>query len=103
MRVMVKFRIPVEGGNESVRSGRINTILGKIMEDLKPEAAYFYSEGGWRAGLFVVSMNDSSEVFQIGERLWIGLGAEVELVPVMAADDIKKGLESAGAIVQRFG
>jgi hypothetical protein len=103
MRVMVKFRFPTAGGNDALKAGRIDKVLPKIMEDLKPEAAYFYPDEGLRAGHFIVQMKDSSEVLEIGERLWFGLGGTVEMVPVMSAEDIQKGLPSVPGIVSRFG
>jgi hypothetical protein len=40
-------------------------------------------------------MKDSAEIPVIVEPLFIGLGAELELVPVMNADDLRKGLKAA--------
>jgi len=40
-------------------------------------------------------MKDSAEIPPIAEPLFIGLGAELELVPVMNSDDLRKGLKTA--------
>jgi hypothetical protein len=40
-------------------------------------------------------MKDSSEIPVIAEPLFIGLGAQLELVPVMNPDDLRKGLKTA--------
>ena len=103
MRVMITFRFPTAAGNDILRSGKIDKVLQAAMEDLKPEAAYFYAEHGQRAGLFVVNMTDSSQILEYGERLWFGLGGTVEAVPVMAPEDIMKGLPSVPGIVSRYG
>ena len=87
----------------SLRDGDVHKMLPKLMEDLKPEAAYFYPDEGLRAGHFVVQMKDSSEVLEIAERLWIGLGGTVEMVPVMNGEDIQKALPSIPGIVKKFG
>ena len=42
MRMMLKFRFPVETGNEAIRSGKVAKVFERIMEELKPEAAYFF-------------------------------------------------------------
>jgi hypothetical protein len=42
MRVMIKFAIPVQAGNDGVRSGKIEKVFQGILEELKPEAAYFF-------------------------------------------------------------
>ena len=41
MRVMLKFTLPVEKGNEAFKDGELAKTLESIMTDLKPEAAYF--------------------------------------------------------------
>lgn len=103
MRVMVKFRFSAEVGNEIIRSGKIDKMMQGIMEDLKPEAAYFYPEEGDRAGLMVFDMTDSSQVAQTLERFWFGLKAKVELTPVMNGEDLQKGLSDIPAIVAKYG
>ena len=103
MRMMIKFRFPTESGNELLKSGKIEKTLPGIMEDLKPEAAYFYSDHGYRAGLYIVEMTEGSQVLEFGERLWFGLGGEVEMVPVMTPEDIQKGLPSVPEIAKKYG
>ena len=75
MRIMVKFRFPVDAGNSGVRSGKVEKVFQQIREELKPEAAYFFPEGGERAGLFVMNMQESSQVAEIAERFFFGLRA----------------------------
>jgi len=103
MRVMIKFRFPVETGNNAVRSGKVEQVFQHILEDLQPEAAYFFPEGGERAGLFVVEMQESSQVADIAERFFFGLNAHIEMVPVMAAADLQKGLSGVQGVIQRYG
>ena len=74
-----------------------------MMEDLKPEAANFHAVDGDRGGFFVVNMQDSSQIANIAERLFFGLNAKIELVPVMTADDLRKGLSGVQATIQRYG
>jgi hypothetical protein len=50
MRVMIKFAFPVDAGNDAMRSGKMDKIFQGILEELKPEAAYFFPEGGERGG-----------------------------------------------------
>jgi len=56
-------------------AGKVEKVFRQILEDLKPEAAYFFPEGGERTGLFVVQMQDSSQVADIAERFFFGLNA----------------------------
>ena len=103
MRVMIKFAFPVDAGNEAMRSGKMDKVFQGILEELKPEAAYFFPEGGERAGLFVVDMKESSQVVEIAERFFFGLNAKVEFVPVMSAADLEKGLSGVQNTIQRYG
>jgi hypothetical protein len=100
---MVTFRIPTESGNDALKSGRMAKLLPQITEDLKPEAAYFYPDQGPRAGHFIVDMTSSSQLVDIGERLWQALGGHVEIRPVMSAEDLQKGLSAVPGIVAKFG
>jgi hypothetical protein len=103
MCIMIKFRFPVDAGNSSVRSGKVGKVFQQIMEELKPEAAYFFPVGGEGAGLFVVEMQESSQVAERAERFFFGLNARIEMVPVMAAEDLQKGLSGVQGITQRYG
>jgi hypothetical protein len=102
MRMMVKFKVPVEAGNEAVRAGKVAKVFQRIMDDVKPEAAYFFAEGGERAGLIVFDMRESSQVAEVAERFFFGLNARIEMIPVMAAEDLQKGLAGVEAIVKDF-
>lgn len=103
MRVMIKFAFPVEAGNAAIRDGKVEKVFQGILEELKPEAAYFFPEGGERAGLFVVNMTESSQVAENCERFFFGLNARIEMVPVMTAEDLRKGLSGMQGIIQRYG
>jgi hypothetical protein len=65
------------------------------MNDLKPEAAYFAPLGGKRGGIIFFNITDPSQIVEVVEPLFLGLNAETELVPVMNADDLPKGLAKA--------
>jgi hypothetical protein len=88
MRLMMKFAFPVDAGNDAVRSGKAEKVLQGILEELKPEVACFFPEGGERAGLFVVDMNESSQVAEIAEPVLFGLNPKIEMVPVITAEDL---------------
>jgi hypothetical protein len=48
-----------------------------------------------RCAMIYFDMKDSAEIPPIVKPLFIGLGAELELVPVMNSDDLRKGLKTA--------
>jgi hypothetical protein len=103
MRAMLRFKVPIESGNDVIRTGKIGKDFEQLMADLKPEAAYFCPEGGERAGIMVFDMQDASWVAGVVERFSFGLHASVELTPVMNADDLQKALASIDEIVKNYG
>jgi hypothetical protein len=101
--MMIKFSFAVDSGNEAIRTGKMGKVFHQIVEELKPEAAYFCPQGGERAGFFVVEMRDSSEIVEIAERFFFGLNAKIEMTPVMTVADIEKGLAAVPGIIERYG
>lgn len=103
MRVMIKFAFPVEAGNAAIRSGSVEKVFQQFIDDAKPEAAYFHAVDGDRGGFFVVNMQESSQIAELAERLFFGLNAKIEMVPVMAPEDLRKGLSGLQETIRRYG
>jgi len=99
---MVKFVIPVDEGNELVKSGKIGENFHSLMEDFKPEAAYFFPADGQRSGFMIINVTDSSYLAKVAESFWIGLHADVSVTPVMNGEDLGKGLGGIEGIVKRY-
>lgn len=95
MRMMLKVVIPAEAGSRAVKDGTLSKTLRKVMERLKPEAAYFLSSDGQRTALLFFNMQDASQIPAIAEPLFMGMSASVTFVPVMNPDDLEKGLAEA--------
>jgi hypothetical protein len=92
MRTMLKFTLPVEKGNQAYNDGSLTKTVMAMMEKLKPEAAYFTPMDGKRGGMMFFNLTEPSQIVETVEPLFLNLNAAVELVPVMNADDLKKGL-----------
>ncbi|MFD8167276.1 DUF3303 family protein [Streptomyces cellulosae] len=92
MRVMLKATLDTEKSNEAIRSGKLPEMMQETIERLHPEAAYFGPLGGRRTCLLVLDVEDSSQLPPIGEPFFSQFDAEVEMTPVMNADDLRKGL-----------
>ena len=97
MRMMLRWTVPVEKGNETIRDGSLAKTVQSLLEELEPEAAYFWPENGERAGMIVFDMADTTQIPQIAEPLFMNLDAAVEFLPVMNADDLKTALEKVAA------
>lgn len=103
MRVLLKFQMPTETGNEVVRSGTVGEILQEIVHNLHPEAMYFAPDHGLRSGFMVFDLGEPSQIAEIAERFYFALHASVELTPIMTADDLQKALPAIEAVVRRYG
>ncbi|MFE9682739.1 hypothetical protein ACFYXC_17890 [Streptomyces sp. NPDC002701] len=92
MRVLLKATLDTEKANEAIRSGKMPELMKEALDHLEPEAAYFGPLGGRRTALVFLDMKDSSELPSAGEPFFTQFGAEVEVAPVMNAEDLQKGL-----------
>ena len=90
-------------GNAAIRTGKVEKVFQQLMDELKPETAYFHAVNGDRGGFFVVDMQNSSQIADIAERLFFGLDAKIELIPVMSPADLQKGLSGVQNTIQRYG
>ena len=95
MRMMLRFTIPVENGNQAFNDGALRKVVEALMTKLKPEAAYFAPLDGKRGGMLFFDITESSQIAEAAEPLFLNLNAAVELVPVMNGDDLRKGLAKA--------
>lgn len=99
MRTMIRITVPVEAGNKAIKDGTLPKTIADTMERLKPEAAYFFTDRGVRTGIMVVDFKDVSDIPAIAEPLFTGFDAAVEFIPVMNADELKKGLSKAMQVI----
>lgn len=104
MRFIVEFAIPMDAGNATITSGTLPDKMQSVLEDLKPEAAYFSSVGdGVRGGYLIVNIDDASQIPAVGEPLFLGFNATVKLTPVMTPEDLMKAGPAIGGAVQKYG
>ena len=95
MRMMFRWTTPAAKGNQAIADGSLMEVIENLLEQLQPEAAYFGPEGGKRAGMIVFDMTDPAQIPQIAEPLLQGLDAEIEFVPVMNVDDLRRALSGS--------
>jgi hypothetical protein len=83
--------------NAGVRDGSSGKKLMKILEELKPEAAYFTEFEGKRSTVLVIDLKDASEIPKYAEPFFLSFESEVEFHPVMTPEDLgKAGLDELG-------
>jgi hypothetical protein len=97
MRFVVRVSIPTEKFNQYVLDGTAGQKIGRVLDEIKPEATYFTAENGVRGGYLIVNIDDPSEMPRIGEPFFLLFGAKVEYFPTMLPQDLQKaGLEQIG-------
>ena len=91
MRFILHVSLPVDKFNEAVRDGTAGKKLSRILEETKPEAAYFCAQDGKRSGFLVVNMSDTSEIPRFAEPWFLQFDAGVEFMPAMTPQDLARG------------
>jgi hypothetical protein len=92
MRTMLRITIPAHTGNKAIQDGSLPRVVQSTIETLRPEAAYFFAEHGKRTSLMVFDLKDPSQIPVTVEPLFMAFDAEIELTPVMNAQDLQAGL-----------
>jgi hypothetical protein len=101
MRFLFKISMPVEAGNAAAKNGF--QAIPAILEQQKPEAAYFIADGGRRTGILVMNMDDASQIPAIAEPWFLALNASIEVTPAMVPDDLRKAGPAIEQAVKKFG
>ncbi|MDB5077905.1 MAG: hypothetical protein JWO42_4084 [Chloroflexi bacterium] len=104
MRFMIKLTMPVESANKAIKSGTFGTTMQSILEELKPEASYFFANNwGMRSGVIIVNMQDASQIPAIAEPFFLAFNASVEVYPVMSPEDLGKAGPAIAQAVEKYG
>ena len=92
MRFLIRARSPTDSGNKMIQDPNFLTRLEEYMNKVKPEAAYFMPIEGQRAGAFIVNADSNEQLPAMVEPLFQWWGANVDVIPVMNFDELKRGL-----------
>lgn len=103
MRMCVKVEIPVEVGNALAKSGKLGIVIQSILEEQKPEAAYFMEMNGHRTGLIFVNIREESQIPAIAEPWFLALKAHVEFHPAMIPEDLINAEAAIERAVRKYG
>jgi len=103
MRVMLKASMTVESGNQGIRSGKLPENIQAILDEQKPEAAYFIAEGGQRTALLFLDIQDASQLPALAEPWFLAFNAAVEVTPAMTIADLAKAGPAIANAVRKYG
>lgn len=102
MKIMMKVSFPVETGNALAKNGTLGDKIKAILEEQKPDAAYFTDIDGERGGYIFLDINDGSDIPKVAEPWFLSFNAEIELKPVMTPEDLGKASDSIKAAVSKY-
>lgn len=88
MRMLMHVTLPIETFNAAIHDGTVGPKIQKIMEAIKPEAAYFTEQNGKRGAMLIVNLKDPADVPKFAEPWFLTFNAEVEFRVVMSAEDL---------------
>ena len=103
MRFLVKARMDVEAANALASAGKLGSTIQSILEELKPEAAYFVADEGQRTAILIINMEDTSQIPAIAEPWFLAFNADIEATPAMVAEDLEKAGPAIEEAVKKFG
>jgi hypothetical protein len=103
MRVLLKVEFPVETANAAMKNGTMPQTIQSILDEQKPEAAYFLDSNGKRAGLIILDLKDPSQIPEVAEPWFLAFNAVVELHPVMTPADLAKAGPAIERAVKKYG
>lgn len=97
MRMLLQVTFPLEPFNAAVEDGNIGKKIQSILEETKPEAAYFTEIDGRRGAILIVNLEDPSRVPALAEPWFLQFNAECRFRIVMTPEDLSKAsLEALG-------
>lgn len=102
MRFMLKAIMDTEKANAAAKSGVLDKTIQTIIQELKPEAAYFTDDHGKRTAFVFFEMRDASQIPAIAEPWFLALNAHIEFHPVMVADDLAKAAPSIQQAARKY-
>ncbi len=102
MRFLMKAIMDTERANALAKAGKLGSTIQQIVEELKPEAAYFGDDHGKRTAFLIFEMKDASQIPALAEPWFLALNAHIEIHPVMVAADLEKAMPAIANAAKRY-
>jgi hypothetical protein len=97
MRMLIHVKMPHKEFSAYVKDGSIGQKVKRILDEVKPEAAYCTEYEGRRGLIMIADVAEPSAVPKISEPWFLMFNADVEFHIVMSPDELEKaGLDKLG-------
>ena len=103
MRCLLKAEFCTDTANTAIRDGSLAKVIRSVLDDQKPEAAYFLASNGKRTAYLFLNIQDASQIPALAEPWFLTLHANIEIVPVMTYDDLTKAAPAMEQVVKKYG
>lgn len=97
MRVLLTAQMDTEKANQAITHNTLAKTMSSLLEQVKPESAFFGAKDGVRTAFIVFDLKEPSDMPSVAEPLFQELGANVTVMPVMNFDDVRAGLQKYGS------
>ena len=95
MRFVMHVSLPPHKFNQAALEGTVGQTIGRILEESRPEAVYFCAKNGKRGCYMIIDMKETSEMAKYAEPWFLAFDADVEFLPTMTPEDLRKaGVDS---------
>ncbi len=98
MRFKITFELPIDVGNALEKDPKGGELLGKWLEQLKPEAGYM-SCGGRRRGIIITNADSEEELAMKLLPFWHTFKTYVEVEPVLTLEEFGAFLSKVSEVV----
>jgi hypothetical protein len=101
--MLVKVHMAMESANRAIADGSLPKTIQAILEEQKPEAAYFVADKGLRTGYLIVNIAHESDIPRIAEPWFLSFNATIEATPAMTVQDLQAAGPSIEAAARKYG
>ena len=97
MKMLLNVVFPHKPFNTLVKKGKVGEIFAKIEKEIKPEAVYLTEQDGKRSGIYIVNINQASDIPKLAEPFFLNFNADCQIKIVMTPEDLmKSGIDKIG-------
>ena len=90
MKMLMMVECPNEPFNSLIKAGTAGQLIERILASIKPEAAYFTEQDGMRGGIFLVDVNEPSDIPALAEPFFLNFNASCKFRIMLSPQDLQK-------------